>query len=66
MEELQDKLMDIALNHPTIGIGQVKVPRIFDTMLSELRKIKEPYLRWDKYKALFSGIHKMQYNTKVD
>ena len=68
MRELREKLIDIALHHPKIGIGQVLVPRTFSLLQHELLKIKEKsYLRWLDYVALAESIdiHIQQKLTKV-
>jgi hypothetical protein len=58
LSELQTKLLDLALNHPRIGIGHTKVPRSFSMLQVELeeRKRQTPYLKWNEYTALASTI----------
>jgi hypothetical protein len=54
LAELRDKLMDLVLSHPRVGVGQVQVPRSFVLMQRELEdvRLKTPYLRWSEYCAL--------------
>jgi hypothetical protein len=54
LAELRDKLMDLVLSHPRVGVGQVLVPRSFVLMQRELEDVKHktPYLRWSEYCAL--------------
>lgn len=48
---MRQKLVDLALNHPKIGIGQVKVPKHFVMLQAEMaeRKADTPYLKWNQY-----------------
>jgi hypothetical protein len=52
--QLKDKLVELALNHPKIGVGQVRVPCIIGTIQQELEKLKKntPYLVWSDYTTL--------------
>lgn len=58
ISDLKAKLLEIALNHPKIGIGKVQVPRTFVMMQKELEERKEesPYLRWAEYVSLGASI----------
>lgn len=54
-------LVDLALNHPKIGIGQVKVPQSFSLMqqVLEAQQSKVPYMKWCEYNdmGISSDIH---------
>lgn len=56
--ELKNKLLDIALSHPKIGVGNVSVPTSFVMMQNELQGLKEksPYLYWQKYAEIAEGV----------
>jgi hypothetical protein len=57
MQELREVLVDIALNHPKIGIGHVQVPKSLDALLSALQQLKDkPYIKWNEYSTLFGSI----------
>jgi hypothetical protein len=51
-------MLDLALNHPRIGIGQAYVPRSFSMLQAELEehKLQTPHLKWNEYAALASTI----------
>lgn len=51
-------MVDLALNHPKIGIVQATVPRSFSMMQKELEESKAmtPYLTWNEYAALGENI----------
>jgi hypothetical protein len=51
LEELSNKIVDIALNHPKIGVGNVLVPKSVELLQIELEKLKNssPYLKWQDY-----------------
>ena len=59
-QELRERLVDLALNHPKIGIGRVLVPQALQSIMLKLQQVKgELYMNWTKYSALFTpvGIH---------
>ncbi len=56
--ELKNKLLDIALSHPKIGVGNVSVPTSFVMMQNELQRLKEkvPYLYWQKFTEIADSV----------
>lgn len=58
MSKFKERLVDLAMNHPKIGIGLVRVPRSFSMMQKEIeeRRINTPYLRWREYSDLAESI----------
>lgn len=54
LSELKSRLMDIALNHPKIGVRQVRVPKSFITLQIALRLHKQssPYYWWRDFVTL--------------
>jgi hypothetical protein len=58
LQEVKQVLKDLALSHPKIGIGRVKVPKnmmIVQDIITEKRRA-EPYLMWHDYVALCSAL----------
>lgn len=62
--QLKEKLLDLALNHPRIGVGQVQVPAPLVLALKELKQIKskEPYINWAKFSSIASSLGKSLLN----
>ncbi len=56
--EIKTKLLELALSHPKIGIGNVSVPRSFVMLQRELQELKAttPYLYWQKYSEIAESI----------
>ena len=56
MRELKEMLVDLALNHHSIGIGKVMVPAIMQILTKTLQKLgtQNPYIQWQKYCQLFN------------
>lgn len=51
LSELKAELLEIAISHPRIGIGKVKVPLNFKTLQTEVerRKSSNSYLKWQEF-----------------
>jgi hypothetical protein len=51
LTDFQSKLLDIALNHPKIGIKQATVPFMYSVMQQHLVRMKSetPYMKWREY-----------------
>ncbi len=60
--ELKCKLLDLALSHEKIGVGNVQVPKSFSCLQDKLqiRKQKSPYIHWKKYEELAEKIGNYQ------
>ena len=58
LNELKNKLIDLALNHPKIGMGHVRVPESISSLLNEFNTLKKQvaYLRWADYRALYEKL----------
>lgn len=59
MAKLKDKLLDIALHHPKIGIGKVLVPETFVQLkhsLDNVRQNQRPFISWMEYSYLALSI----------
>eukprot|EP00026_Physarum_polycephalum_P000182 Phypoly_transcript_00182.p1 GENE.Phypoly_transcript_00182~~Phypoly_transcript_00182.p1 ORF type:complete len:2033 (+),score=208.26 Phypoly_transcript_00182:30-6101(+) len=56
--ELTNKLVDLALDHPKIGVRHVKVPKWIELLQTELEEIRagKQYLWWSDYVALFKTL----------
>jgi hypothetical protein len=51
--ELKDEIVNIAKNHPQIGIGHVKVPSFLLLIKKAIEKAQDKkYLHWKEYKDL--------------
>ncbi len=52
--ELKSKLIDLALSHKKIGVGNVRVPKGFANLQDalQIQKQKSPYLYWKNYEEI--------------